>query len=62
MELIDYLEQSLDDEILSKIIRGTEDIIAGYIVRNYKANVAPEITKAYIREYIIKLPRQYELK
>lgn len=55
MNLQDYVEQSLDSEILGKVIRGTEDIIAGYIVRNYRANVAPEITKEYIKEYIVKV-------
>jgi len=54
MELHKYLVASVDSEILSKIERGTEDVVAEYIVRNYRDNVSPEITKEYIKKYIVK--------
>ena len=54
MELIDYLEQSVDSEILARIKENGE-IVAEYIVINFRDNVAPEITKEYIKKYIVKV-------
>ena len=53
MELQEYLVASVDSEILLKV--ENVDMVAEYIVRNFRDNVSPEITKEYIKKYMVRI-------